>query len=82
MAMTGVLRPGHISIRVLDMEAAPGHYIEVLGLIQTGRDERGRVYLKAWDEHDHHGVVITRTNRRSRGRWTAWAKRFSITIGS
>ncbi|MBS0542485.1 MAG: catechol 2,3-dioxygenase [Proteobacteria bacterium] len=58
MALTGVLRPGHIVIRVLDMAAALNHYVEVLGLIETGRDDKGRVYLKAWDEHDHHSVVL------------------------
>ena len=58
MAMTGVLRPGHVSIRVLDLDAALWHYTEVMGLIETARDENGRVYLKAWDEHDHHSVVL------------------------
>lgn len=58
MAMTGVLRPGHIALRVLDLDAAVRHYTEVLGLSETGRDARGRVYLKAWDEADHHSVVL------------------------
>src|SRR5438093_11635355 len=58
MSMTCVLRPGHCSLRVLDLEAAVKHYTEVLGLIETDRDEKGRVYLKAWDEHDHHSVVL------------------------
>ena len=58
MALTGVLRPGHIVIRVLDMEAAVNHYVEVLGLIETARDDKGRVFLKGWDEHDHHSVVL------------------------
>ncbi len=54
-----LLRPGHISIRVLDLEAAVWHYAEVIGLIETARDdERRRVYLKGWDEHDHHSVVL------------------------
>jgi catechol 2,3-dioxygenase len=56
--MNGVLRPGHVAIRVLDLEAAVRHYTEVVGLIETARDERGRVYLKAWDEHDHHSLVL------------------------
>src|SRR5215207_3844198 len=58
MAINGVLRPGHVSIRVLGMEAAVRHYTEVLGLIETARDAQGRVFLKAWDEHDHHSVVL------------------------
>ena len=58
MALTGVLRPGHVQLRVLDMEAALAHYRDVLGLIETARDAQGRIYLKAWDEHDHHSVVL------------------------
>ncbi|MGH8788913.1 MAG: catechol 2,3-dioxygenase [Cupriavidus necator] len=58
MAFTGVLRPGHIQLRVLDIAPAVKHYTEVLGLIETARDAQGRVYLKAWDEHDHHSVVL------------------------
>ena len=58
MAMTGVMRPGHVALRVLDMDAAIKHYTEVLGLSETGRDNQERVYLKAWDEADHHSVVL------------------------
>ncbi|AJP56826.1 catechol 2,3-dioxygenase [Pandoraea vervacti] len=63
MALTGVLRPGHVALRVLDMQAALTHYTEVIGLIETGRDDQGRVYLKAWDEHDHHSVILRETDR-------------------
>lgn len=58
MAITGVLRPGHVQIRVLDLADAVRHYTEVLGLIETARDATGRVFLKAWDEHDHHSVIL------------------------
>ena len=57
MAINGVLRLGHVAIRVREMEPAVKHYSEVLGLIETARDSQGRVFLKAWDEHDHHSVV-------------------------
>lgn len=58
MAMTGVLRPGHVAIRVLDLEEGINHYKNVLGLIETGRDKQGRVYFKTWDERDHNSVII------------------------
>jgi catechol 2,3-dioxygenase len=58
MAITGVLRPGHVAIRVLEMAPALKHYTEVLGLSEVARDKKGRVFLKAWDEHDHHSVVL------------------------
>jgi catechol 2,3-dioxygenase len=58
MAMTGVLRPGHAQLRVLDLDEAVDFYKNVLGLIETGRDKQGRVYFKAWDERDHNSFLI------------------------
>ena len=58
MAMTGVLRPGHISLRVLDLEEGINFYKNTLGLVETGRDGQGRVYFKAWDEREHNSVLI------------------------
>ena len=58
MGMTGVLRPGHAAVRVLDMKEAMHFYGEVLGLIETGRDSYGRVYYRAWDERDHNSIIL------------------------
>jgi catechol 2,3-dioxygenase len=58
MALNGVLRPGHIQIRVLDLDAGVHFYRDVLGLQETGRDDQGRVYLKTWDERDHNSVIL------------------------
>lgn len=58
MAMTGVLRPGHAAIRVLDMAEATEFYSNVLGLIETGRDSLGRVYYRTWDERDHNSIIL------------------------
>ncbi|HLV78563.1 MAG TPA: catechol 2,3-dioxygenase [Marinobacter sp.] len=54
----GVMRPGHVQIRVLDIDEAVKHYVELVGLIETDRDEQGRVYLKAWTEVDKFSVVL------------------------
>lgn len=59
MALTGVLRPGHVQIRVLELEPAVKHYRDVLGLREMARDKKTkRVFFKGWDEHDHHSVVL------------------------
>jgi catechol 2,3-dioxygenase len=36
MAMTGVLRPGHIQLKVLDLAESVDFYGNVLGLLETG----------------------------------------------
>ena len=63
MALTGVLRPGYIQIRVLDMEEALGHYRDRVGLSVVATGDDGRVYLKAFDEFDHHSVILRETDR-------------------
>jgi len=54
----GIMRPGHIQLRVLDMEEALKHYRDLLGLIEVETDEQGRVYLKGWTEVDKFSVVL------------------------
>ncbi len=53
-----ILRLSHVEIRVPDLELATAYYSEVVGMIETGRDA-SRVFLKCWDEHQHHSVVLT-----------------------
>ena len=58
MSFTGVLRPGHCALRVMEMQPALTHYVERLGLLKVGEDAQGRVYLKGWDEHDCFSIVL------------------------
>jgi len=58
MSLTGVLRPGYVQLRVLDLEAAVSHYVDRIGLDEVSRETDGRVYLKGWDEFDRHSVIL------------------------
>lgn len=53
----GVIRLGYVHIRVTDLNQARQHYQETLGM-DAVCEEAGRVYLKSWDEDDHHSVVL------------------------
>ena len=56
-----IIRLQHVEIRVPDLELATAYYTEVLGLVETARDERDgapRVFLKCWDEREHHSVIL------------------------
>jgi len=55
----GVLRIGHVSLKVLDMVAAVRHYEKVIGMTKSMEDKQGNVYLKCWDEWDKYSVVLT-----------------------
>lgn len=59
----GVMRMGHISIKVMDMPAAVKHYEKVLGLKTTHIDAYGNVYLKCWDEWDKFSVILTQSDQ-------------------
>lgn len=63
MALTGVLRPGHCQLRVLDLEQAEHFYSRVMGLKPMGRDASGRSYFKCLDERDHHSLVLRQADR-------------------
>ena len=58
MALNGVLRPGLIQIRVLDFDKSLDHYTKHIGLDVVGKTSDGRIMLKAYDEFDHHSVVL------------------------
>ena len=62
MAITGIMRPGFIQIRVLDMPASIEFYTKRIGLHQVTEGADGRVYLKSADEFDHHSIVLRRAN--------------------
>ncbi|MEX8520998.1 MAG: catechol 2,3-dioxygenase [Leptothrix sp. (in: b-proteobacteria)] len=62
MAMTGVLRPGHAVVRVLDLDESVDFYTKVMGLKETGRDKSGRVYFKTHAERDHNSFVIRKAD--------------------
>lgn len=58
MALTGVLRPGYVQVRVLDIDASLIHYRDRIGLDLVMIGDDGRAYLKAPDEFDHHSVIL------------------------
>lgn len=59
----GVLRVGHVNLRVMDVEAAIKHYEQTLGLTLTHRDADGAAYLKCWDEWDMYSLILSPSDR-------------------
>jgi len=52
-----ILRLQHVEVRTPDLELSTAYYTEVLGLLETARED-DRVFLKCWDEQEHHSVVL------------------------
>jgi catechol 2,3-dioxygenase len=53
----GILRLSHVEVRQPDLELGTAYYTEVLGLQRTAQTG-DRVFLKCWDEHEHHSVIL------------------------
>ncbi|RSM77786.1 catechol 2,3-dioxygenase [Kibdelosporangium aridum] len=52
-----VMRLGYVHVRVTDLEASRAHYGDTLGM-RLVEDRGDALYYKAWDEWDHHSVVL------------------------
>lgn len=61
MNLNGIMRLGRLELRVFDFEKSVDYYTNILGLDITGKDDE-RVYLKAWDEYDHHSVILQKSD--------------------
>ena len=57
-----IFRLGHVEVRTPDLELCAAYYTEVMGLREVARDDN-HVYLKGWDEQDHHSLMLTSANR-------------------
>ena len=53
---------GHAEIRVTDLERSRWFFTEVLGLYVTEEND-ARVYLRAWQDWDHHTLILTKSGR-------------------
>lgn len=62
MALTGVLRPGYVQLRVLDLDEAIPHYRDRMGLDLVSRDG-DRAFFHASDEFDRHSVILREADR-------------------
>lgn len=58
----GVIRPGHVQLRVMDLEAAITHYRDNLGLILVS--QRGnKAFLKGWTEVDAYSIILRESDQ-------------------
>lgn len=62
MAVSGVLRPGYVQLRVLDLEQAITHYRDRIGLNLVSRDGN-RAFFQAFDEFDRHSIILRQSDQ-------------------
>jgi catechol 2,3-dioxygenase len=58
----GVLRLSHVDVAVTDLDLAAAYYTQVIGMVEVERTSDS-VYLKCWDETDHHSLRLTYSPR-------------------
>jgi catechol 2,3-dioxygenase len=66
----GLSHLGHCELEVTDLEASARFFTEVLGLTASTVED-GRVYLRAWQDWDHHTLLLTEA-RESRLNHMGW----------
>ncbi|MEI2821731.1 MAG: catechol 2,3-dioxygenase [Marmoricola sp.] len=54
---SGILRLAHVDVTVTDLDLATAYYTGVIGMQEVARDDDA-VYLKCWDEEDHHSLKL------------------------
>lgn len=59
----GIMRLGHVNLCVMNIDEAIEHYVNILGLALTHRDQDGTAYLKCWDEWDKYSVILSPSDR-------------------
>lgn len=58
----GILRLGHVDVTVTDLDLATSYYTGVMGMEVSARTDDS-VYLKCWDEEDHHSLRLRYASR-------------------
>jgi 3,4-dihydroxyphenylacetate 2,3-dioxygenase len=61
-----IVRVAHVELLVTDLEASARFYLELLGMLESDRTEDA-VYLRGWEEHIHHSLVLRRSEHAAVG---------------
>ena len=61
MQNKSVAHIGHVEIGVTDLEKSTWFFTEVMGL-SVSAEEGDRVYLRAWQDFDHHTLVLKKSD--------------------
>lgn len=56
-----ITRASHVVLTVSDLDASKHHYVDVLGMVLTGRTSDA-IYLRGLDERAHHSVVLKKSD--------------------
>jgi D-mannonate dehydratase len=58
-----VFQLGYVALETADIERSKDHYIETIGMTETGKDDGGSVYLSIG--YEHHNIVLRRGKKKS-----------------
>jgi catechol 2,3-dioxygenase len=57
-----IVRTSHVEYRVTDLERARRFYVDLVGFVETARDD-DHLYLRGLEDRGHHCLVLTRAER-------------------
>jgi catechol 2,3-dioxygenase len=56
-----ILKTGHVELRVTDLDRARDFYVDLLGFVETERDDE-RLYLRCIEDWEHHSLILHRAD--------------------
>lgn len=60
-AAVSILRTSHVEYRVTDLDRARHFYCDLIGFVETARDDH-HLYLRGLEDRMHHSLVLTRAD--------------------
>ena len=58
---------GHVELFIPDLDASTAFFRNMIGL-EISDEQDGRVFLRAWQDFDHHTLVLTEASEPAMGR--------------
>jgi catechol 2,3-dioxygenase-like lactoylglutathione lyase family enzyme len=58
-----VLQLGYVALETADIDRSKDHYLETIGMTETGKEDSGSVYLSIG--YEHHNIVLRRGQQKS-----------------
>ena len=59
----------HVELLTPKLEESTRFFVEIMGMVESGR-EGGSVYLRGWDDYEHHSLQLTASSKPGMGHYS------------
>src|SRR5512139_1645377 len=58
----------HVELLTPKLEESERFFVDVMGMVESGR-QGDSVYLRGWDDYEHHSLQLTRSEKPGMGHY-------------